>query len=133
MVELALRSFSVALALSGARICWNPSRLAAIQRGRSTTRTGEAAGGATSRVTSVTYASARTAASRSSATTAAAPLRVISGPGLTSLVAVLSATVQSTIEVVMESSVCASGAFAVGADPGLALAGRVQARDRSRQ
>ena len=101
MVELALRSFSVALAFSGARICWNPSRLASIQRGRSTTRTGEAAGGATSPVTSVTYASARTAASRSSATTAAAPLRVISGPGLTSLVAVLSATVQSTIEVAM--------------------------------
>ena len=101
MVGLALRSFSVALAFSGARICLNPSRLASIQRGRSTTSTGEAAGGATSPVTSVTYASARTAASRSSATTAAAPLRVISGPGLTSLVAVFSATVQSTIEVVM--------------------------------
>src|SRR5918997_6319939 len=122
MAGLALRSLSVALAFSGAKICLNPSRLASIHRGRSTTRTGEAAGGATSPVTSVTYASARTAASRSSATVAAAPLRVISGPGLTSLVAVLSATVQSTIDVAMRRAYALAGRWAVRADPDPALA-----------
>src|ERR671912_2362081 len=127
MVELALRSFSVALAFSGARICRNPSRLASIHRGRSTTRTGEAAGGATSPVTSVTYASARTAASRSSATAAAAPLRVISGPGLTSLVAVLSATVQSTIDVAMRRAYALAHSFPVGADPDATLASNASA------
>ena len=63
------------------------------------------AGGACSPVTWTTYASARIAESRSSATTSAAPEREISGPGFTSLVAVFNATVQSTIEVVMPSTV----------------------------
>ena len=80
MTGLAFFNFSAALAFSGARICRNPSRFAWIQRGRSTTRTGEVLAAVSRPVTSVTYASARVAASRSSATTAAAPAREISGP-----------------------------------------------------
>ena len=71
--------------------------LAWIQPGRSTTRTGAVALGVCSPVTPVTYASARAAASRSSATACAAPSREISGPGLTSRWAVVNASVQSTM------------------------------------
>jgi hypothetical protein len=47
---------------------------------------------------------------------------VISGPGLTSLVAVLSATVQSTIDVAMRRAYAHEPSFLVGADPDAAPA-----------
>src|SRR5690606_12942326 len=94
-------SRSVNLVESGATICRKASRLAWIQPGRSTTRTGAVGPGTRSSVTSATYASARTAASRSAATADIAPAREISGPGFTSRRAVCDATFQSTIVVAM--------------------------------
>ncbi len=78
--------------------------LAWIQRGRSMISTGAVALAACRPVTSVTYASARIAQSRRSATTSAAPVREIAGPGWTNLLAVVKATVQSTMDVLMHAA-----------------------------
>src|SRR5215217_6057034 len=101
MAGLDPLNLSAALAVRGRRTCRKPSRFAWIHRWRSTTNTGEVLLGVSRPVTWVTYASARFAQSRNSATTAAAPWREMSGPGLTNFLAVFSAIVQSTTEVAM--------------------------------
>ena len=81
--------------MTGSIMTLNVSRLASIQRGRSTTRTGAVADVAWRSLNSRTGASDLAAPSRSSATASATSAADRSGPGFDSLVAVESASFQS--------------------------------------
>src|SRR4051794_9707634 len=95
---------SVILSMTGVRRVENPSALAWIHAGRSTTRTGAVRSPASRPVKPRTYAVDRSAPSRSSATMAAASSDSTTGPDPASREPSVTASCQSTICVVMVRS-----------------------------